>query len=128
DATDPYRKQQKIGNIPLHVKAEVARRFNCWVLLLHQLSAKANELPPTKLPKATDSMDSKMFPVNCDFCFCNGTMTKENLCLFGPTKTRRAARQDPTIIRLDGVTGRLFDVHGQYRVTRRGIVNVADLE
>lgn len=84
----------------------ISKPFDCPSWVLHQLSGQANaSLNPTKTLHHTDAKGSKSFGENLDFCFVIGALNSDNLGQIACTKHRRAAKNPPSVIKVDGEFG-----------------------
>jgi hypothetical protein len=122
------RKEQYdlLSKLPMNLKNYVAGRFNCPVWVLHQLSGVANSRSSGHVMHHTDAAGSKSFAENLDFCFTIGTPTKDNLCVFAKTKSRRAQRQGEVVVRVRGEISRVDPTFGRYTNDRGRIVSSSD--
>ena len=96
------------------LKHRVANRYDCPIILLHQLSGEANSKSPGAKLSQTDAAECKSFAENLDFSFIVGQLTPDNLCQFANGKQRRAARKPPKILRVVGAFNRVDDVSDRY--------------
>jgi hypothetical protein len=82
---------------------KVAVEMDCHLWVLHQLSGSANSmLSPTKTLHHTDAKGSKSFAENLHFAFVVGNLNMDQLGQIACTKYRRARRQPPSIVRVEG--------------------------
>jgi|SaaInlV_165m_DNA_1040744.scaffolds.fasta_scaffold02640_3 hypothetical protein len=81
----------------------ISKPFDCPTWVLHQLSGQANaSLNPTKVLHHTDAKGSKSFAENLDFCFVIGSLTNDSLGQIACTKHRRAGKNPPSVLKIDG--------------------------
>ena len=91
--------QQKVSELVKYV----AIGLDCHLWVLHQLSGSANAmLSPTTTMHHTDAKGSKSFAENLHFAFVIGNLNMEQMGKIACTKYRRARRQPPSIIRVEG--------------------------
>ena len=83
--------------------SKVSIGLDCHLWVLHQLSGSANSmLSPTKTMHHTDAKGSKSFAENLHFAFVVGNLNMDQMGQIACTKFRRARRQPPSIVRVEG--------------------------
>lgn len=88
----------------------VASRFNCGVVLVHQLSGEANKRPPTAMFTHADAEGCRTIAVTAWHAFVLGTKDAQtNVIAFRCTKTRSDKSHDYRLLYLDGEYARLVD-------------------
>ena len=98
----------------------ISKPFDCPSWVLHQLSGQANaSLNPTKVLHHTDAKGSKSFGENLDFCFVIGSLNNDSLGQIACTKHRRAGKNPPSVIKVDGEFG-LVTSPTNYQVDNKG--------
>ncbi len=89
---------------------KISTKFNCPVLLIHQLSGQANTLSPAATISHAHSADCKSLAVTAWHCFVMGALDKETkACKFVCTKSRGGPPKSERIIVLDGKFCRFVD-------------------
>lgn len=89
----------------------LALKFNCPVLLIHQLSGTATSKSPTAKLSHADALGCRTIAVNAWHVFVMGTKDHAtNTVKFHCTKTRHAESKSPRILQLDGDIARFIDV------------------
>lgn len=101
--SDPVEDHKAYQAAVAQIVNLVSKPFDCPSWILHQLSGVANAtLNPTKVLHHTDAKGSKSFGENLDFCFVIGSLNADSLGQVACTKHRRAAKQAPSVIKVDG--------------------------
>lgn len=101
--SDPVEDHKAYQAAVAQIVNLVSKPFDCPSWILHQLSGVANAtLNPTKVLHHTDAKGSKSFGENLDFCFVIGSLNADSLGQVACTKHRRAGKQAPSVIKVDG--------------------------
>lgn len=125
---DHHEMRFVVGKMPMHAKNQIALPYQTPVWIVGQLSGEANSRSVATVSHHSESAEAKNFAENAAFAFCIGMPDVHNRCLLACTKVRRAARQAPTVIQIDGAmhTVRDAEEYSLDTATRR-IVRTAEL-
>lgn len=110
--------------------SQVAIGLDCHLWILHQLSGSANAmLSPTKTMHHTDAKGSKSFAENLHFAFVVGNLNLDQMGQIACTKFRRARRQPPSIVRVEGefndvVAPDNFHIDAKGKIVDKALVEV----
>ena len=121
-------KRHLVGNFPMGMKNNLAIPYECPVWVMHQMKAAAQTKGLTGgLPQINDSAEAQNFGEYLNFMFAIGAKNYNDLCILVATKQRRAEKQPPTVIRLDGMLCTMRSTGTSYRIDNGRIVSAHDL-
>jgi hypothetical protein len=94
--------QRFLERFPKSAKIEIADALNCPVIVLHQLSGKANAKREGIIARHTEAAGSKSWAANFDFCLQISVPTNDGVCMIGCSKHRYSSYKPEQILRILG--------------------------
>lgn len=126
---DNTQMHRVIAKAPGQARRMIAKKYECPVWLIHQLSGLANTKRPGARMDHSEAEGSKLFGKYCDFSICISKPDNRQYAVFEATKTRRTERRNSAVVWVEGAYNQLHDKSGVYTVdpVRRTILTKKEM-
>lgn len=121
----PEHLRHYMSRLPDEIRRLIADPFQCSVLILQQMNAKANRMQAGAELSHVDSSEAADFGENMWYCFCISKVDKarENTVKFTASKTRHTAGNAyGTVLRINGNLNKLVETDRWVRDERTGLI------
>lgn len=104
------------------LNVEVANPFNATVWAAHQLNPEENKRGGGQVPDPLAGEGTGMFHEQCAMAFASGTLTKEGIAIFMPSKQRRAEKPVPVVCRLSKLFAQWESAQADYIIQHNKVI------